>query len=338
MIISRTPFRVSLFGGGSDHPLWFKKNSGRVLSFSIDKYCYLTTRVLPPFFDHKYRIAYSQIETLSSVEKIKHPVVRECIVKYAPMFNLEIHHDGDLPARSGIGSSSAFAVGMIHALLALQNQTISRTALADLAIEMEHEILKENVGWQDQIACALGGINLIEFSPDRVWQSLPLRLGSVTEEDLISRMVLIYTGVTRSSSDVTVGLLSKLNPNDKNSPMIRVMELARDCHSLIASSGDFDLIGEMLDESWKLKKSLNNQATNSLLDDWYVKGKNAGALGGKVLGAGGGGFILYWVKRGQREEFIKKLGPATVIPFKICHEGSTIIYRGPKEEIGYRNE
>ena len=333
MIISRTPFRVSLFGGGSDHPAWFEKNGGRVLSFSIDKYCYLTTRVLPPFFDHKYRIAYSRVETVSSVEKIVHPVVRECIVKYAPMFNLEIHHDGDLPARSGIGSSSAFAVGMIHSLLALQSQSISRIALADLAIEMEHDILKENVGWQDQIACSLGGINLIEFGPNRVWQSLPIRLKSVTEEDLISRMVLIYTGVSRNSTDVTVGLLSNLKPNDKKSPMFRVMELAKECHSLIASSGDLDLIGKMLDEAWELKKSLNNQATNSLLDDWYVKGINAGALGGKVLGAGGGGFILFWVKKGERNNFIEKLGTATAVPFKICHEGATVIYRDPKGEV-----
>jgi D-glycero-alpha-D-manno-heptose-7-phosphate kinase len=275
---------------------------------------------------------------VTSVEKIVHPVVRECIKKYAPALSLEIHHDGDLPARSGIGSSSAFAVGMIHSLLALQNQSISRIALADLAIEMEHDILRENVGWQDQIACALGGINQIEFGPNGVWQSVPIRLRSVTEEDFVSRMVLIYTGVSRNSTDVTAGLLSNLRPHDEESPMRRIMELARECHSLITSSGDLDLIGEMLDESWNLKKSLNSQATNSMLDDWYIRGKNAGALGGKVLGAGGGGFILFWLKKGEREEFINKLGAATVIPFKICHEGATVIYRGAKGEIGYEND
>jgi len=327
MIITRTPFRISLFGGGTDHPIWFEKFGGRVVSLTIDKYCYISTRMLPPFFEHKYRVAYSQVETVKRVEDIQHPVVRECILKYARAYRLEIHHDGDLPARSGIGSSSAFVVGMIQSLLALQGQSISRSTLADLAIEIEHDVLKENVGWQDQIACSIGGINKIEFGSGGNWQALPIRMNSSAEEDLTSRMVLVFTGVARNSTDITAGLLANLRTLDSTELMHRVMSLASQCHSILSSAGDFDLIGEMLNESWHLKKSLNPLTTNNVLDSWYEKGKKAGALGGKVLGAGGGGFFLFWVKKGEREDFLKKIGEITYVPINLCHDGATVIYR-----------
>lgn len=326
MIITRTPYRISLFGGGSDHPAWFQKNGGRVISFSIDKYCYISTRILPPFFNHKYRVAYSKVETTKKINEIQHPVVRESVRKFAPKKHLEIHHDGDLPARSGIGSSSAFAVGMIRSLFALNNKTISRISLADLAIELEHEILRENVGWQDQIACAIGGLNRIEFGPGNNWQSTPIRLKANIEDEMLSRMVLVFTGVSRNSSDISAGLLMDLDKKEKS--MFRVMELANDCEYLLNFPGDLDLIGEMLNENWQIKKSLNLRASNNLLDDWYNRGLSAGALGGKVLGAGGGGFILYWLRADGRKEFIKKFGPATVVPFKICHDGASVIYSG----------
>ena len=325
MIITRTPFRISLFGGGSDHPAWFNQNGGRVLSFAINKYCYLTSRILPPFFEHKFRIAYSKVETTNSIDEIQHPVVRESIRKFTPRSNLEIHHDGDLPARSGIGSSSAFAVGMIHSLIALRQESISRSTLADLAIEMEHEILKENVGWQDQIACALGGVNLIDFGPGHTWQSIPIRLQPDLESNLLSRMVLVFTGVSRNSSHVSEGLL--MNLEKKSSLMLRVMDLAKECEIILRKSSDFDFIGEMLAESWALKKQINSSSSTSSLDEWYERGIRAGALGGKVLGAGGGGFMLYWVKEDEREVFCKKFGDATIVPFKICHSGSSVIYR-----------
>jgi len=337
MIITRTPYRISLFGGGTDHPAWFQEHCGRVVSFAINKFCYITTRDLPPFFDHKYRIAYSRVETVGSFEEIEHPVVRESIRRYAPKRRLEVHHDGDLPARSGIGSSSAFAVGMINSLLALQQRTVAPTALADLAIEMEHEILKENVGWQDQIACSIGGINFIEFGPERNWQSMPIRLKSSFEQELTDRMVLIFTGINRNSTDITAGLLSDLNMSRKRQHMFRVMKIASEGQVILQSSGDLDLIGEMLDESWQLKKSLNNFATNSLLDNWYERGQRAGSLGGKVLGAGGGGFILFWVKKGEREDFIKKMGPVTVVPISICHYGASVIYRGSNMGVDLLN-
>jgi len=329
MIITRTPFRISLFGGGTDHPIWFEKNGGLVVSFAIDKFCYISTRTLPPFFEHKYRVAYSQVETVKSIEEIRHPVVRECILRYAKDCYLEIHHDGDLPARSGIGSSSAFVVGMIHSLLALRRQSVSRSALADFAIEMEKEVLKENVGWQDQIACSIGGINRIEFHSDGHWQAVPIKLKPYDELDLSSRMVLIFTGVHRNSTDVTLGLLQNLESKVSNGSMRWMMTLASECHSILSSSGDFDLIGDMLDESWNLKTLLNPLSTNDLLDTWYKRGKKAGALGGKVLGAGGGGFFLYWIKKGEREEFLSRMGAVAAVPIKICHDGTSIIYRGP---------
>lgn len=337
MIITRTPFRISLFGGGTDHPRWFEENGGRVVSFAIDKFCYISTRVLPPFFKHKYRVSYSQVETVINFNNIRHPAVRECIRKYAPDYCLEIHHDGDLPARSGIGSSSAFVVGMIHSLLALQNKSISRTALADLAIEIEREALRENVGWQDQIACAIGGINKLEFGTDGNWQASPIRMKTQTEEDLTSRIVLIFTGVDRNSTDVTTGLLANVKRSASNRPMLRLMSLASECHSILSYSGNFDLIGEMLDESWQLKKSLNPLTTNYLLDSWYEKGKKAGALGAKVVGAGGGGFFMYWVKNGEREKFLHNMGAVTAVPIRICHDGTSVIYRNSSDERGKFN-
>jgi len=332
MIITRTPFRISLFGGGTDHPIWFEKNGGLVVSFAINKFCYISTRTLPPFFEHKYRVAYSQVETVKSIERIRHPVVRECILKYAKDCYLEIHHDGDLPARSGIGSSSAFVVGMIQSLLALRRESVSRSALADFAIEMEREVLKENVGWQDQIACSIGGINRIEFSSGGNWQAVPIRMKPCDELDLTSRMVLIFTGVHRFSTDVTLGLIKNLERKASSESMLRMMNLASECHSILSSSGDLDLIGEMLDESWKLKKSLNPLTSNDLLDTWYDKGRKAGALGGKILGAGGGGFFLYWVKEGEREKFLRNMGNVTAIPIKICHDGASVIYRGSDDD------
>lgn len=189
MIITKTPYRISLFGGGTDHPTWYRENGGEVISFAVDKYCYLTTRILPPFFDHKYRIAYSKVEMTKTIEEIQHPAVRGALRKYASEMSLEIHHDGDLPARSGVGSSSAFAVGLIHSLHLLKNQKISKLELAHQAIELEQIDLNENVGSQDQIACALGGINYITFGGKSEWEVEPLRLTDSQRKQVEQRTV-----------------------------------------------------------------------------------------------------------------------------------------------------
>ena len=325
MIITKTPYRISLFGGGTDHPSWYKKHGGEVISFAIDKYCYISTRILPPFFDHKYRIAYSKVETVNDFKKILHPVVREAIRKFSPNLSLEIHHDGDLPARTGIGSSSAFTVGLINSLLILQDKLISSRELANEAIELEQIDLMENVGSQDQIACTLGGMNYIEFGGNLNWEATPMVLSSNFQKSITDRIVMIYTGITRISSDIQANLLVDLGK--KLNTMQRTTELTRQCRKILEGEGDLDLIGEMLVESWSLKREMNNLAITPALDDIWEKAKSAGALGGKVLGAGGGGFCMFWVKENGREEFLNNFNLGTYVPVQISKTGSECILK-----------
>jgi D-glycero-alpha-D-manno-heptose-7-phosphate kinase len=323
MIITRTPFRVSLFGGGTDYPSWYKEHGGDVVSFTIDKYCYLTTRILPPFFDHKYRIAYSVVETSKSFTEIRHPVVREAIRKYCPNLNLEIHHDGDLPARSGVGSSSAFAVGLIHSLKLLTDQAVTPRELADEAINMEQKILQENVGSQDQVACTLGGLNHIMFDRNSDWTAKQINLSDVYKNEMEARMVLVFTGVNRISSDIQAHLFTQLH--SKVGTLNRTGQLARECQEILAREGDLDLIGEMLAESWELKRAMNSHAITPALDELWAKAIMAGAIGGKVLGAGGGGFCLFWVKENAKVDFLHKFNSGTYVPASIVDNGSTCI-------------
>lgn len=325
MIITKTPYRVSLFGGGTDYPAWYKKNGGEVISFAIDKYCYLTTRVLPPFFEHKYRIAYSLVETTRTINEIQHPAVRGALQKFAPDLSLEIHHHGDLPARSGVGSSSAFAVGIIHSLNLLKHQEYTKYELAQEAIDLEQIDLNENVGSQDQIACAFGGINYITFSGNSGWDINPVQMSDAQREMIEDRVVLVYTGVHRLSSDIQANLLA--NIKDKSKVMYRSIELAQECRNVLVKNLDLDLIGEMLVESWSLKKEMNSHAITPALEEVWLKSRQAGALGGKVLGAGGGGFCMFWVKQGGREDFLKKLDFGTHVPIKIDMKGSTCVLR-----------
>lgn len=323
MIITKTPYRISLFGGGTDYPAWYRENGGEVISFAIDKYCYLTTRILPPFFDHKYRIAYSKMEMTKTIEEIQHPAVRSALRKYCPDISLEIHHDGDLPARSGVGSSSAFAVGLIHSLSLLQKIQLSNVELADEAIYLEQVELKENVGSQDQIACAMGGLNYITFGGKTEWECEPLTINEVKKEEIEKRTVLIYTGVNRSSSDVQAHLL--VNLNKKTKTMNRTIELARECRAVLDNGDDLDLIGDMLIESWSLKKDMNSHAITPVLEEIWLNSQKAGALGGKVLGAGGGGFCMFWVGEGKREDFLRRFNFGIHVPVKISSEGSTCV-------------
>lgn len=323
MVITKTPYRISLFGGGTDHPAWYREHGGEVISFAIDKFCYLTTRILPPFFEHRYRIAYSKVEHVKSFDEIQHPAVREGIRKYSPKLALEIHHDGDLPARSGVGSSSAFAVGLIHSLTILQNQDLTNIELAEQAIILEQEILKENVGSQDQIACALGGMNYLKFGNNPEWSAQSISLTSDLKSAIEDRIVLIYSGVHRSSSDVQANLLVDLDKKGK--AMNRTINLARQCRTIIESKGDLDLIGEMLAESWFLKKEMNGHSVTPELENLWDASIKAGALGGKVLGAGGGGFCMFWVKEGGRDSFLKQFQLGTHVPVKISGEGTTCL-------------
>lgn len=323
MIITRTPYRVSMFGGGTDHPKWFNENSGSVVSFSIDKYSYITLRELPPFFSHKFRVAYSKVETTDSAEQILHPAVKGAFIKYAGELKLELHHHGDLPAQSGVGSSSAFAVGLIKSLYAINGKDIDSYRLADEAIVFEQRDLLDTVGSQDQIACAVGGINHIEFNSNNKWKINKINLDSEYIKDLESRIVLIYSGIPRFSSDISKGLLDKLET--KSELMIRTKNLADEFNELLMMEGDLSLVSEMLKESWSIKKDLNPFSITLELDNFYRSALLKGAKAGKVLGAGGGGFFLFWVDPENRASFIKKMAPLVYVPISISFEGSTRI-------------
>lgn len=323
MIITRTPYRVSMFGGGTDHPRWFNENSGSVVSFSIDKYSYITLRELPPFFSHKFRVAYSTIETTDSAEQILHPAVRKAFIKYVSGLKLELHHHGDLPAQSGIGSSSAFAVGLIKSLYAINRKDIDGYALANEAIFFEQKDLLENVGSQDQIACALGGINHIEFTSNDSWKVNKINLTRKYIKDFESRIVLIYSGIPRFSSDISKGLLDRLET--KTRLMNRTKDLAEEFNKLLMTESDLSLVSEMLKESWSIKKDLNPFSITPDLDNFYQSALLKGARAGKVLGAGGGGFFLFWVNPENRANFIENMAPLVYVPISISFEGSTRI-------------
>lgn len=294
-----------------------------MVSFAIDKFCYINIRELPPFFNHHYRVAYSKVEMTNEIDEINHPAVREGFRKFAPNLSLELHHHGDLPAQSGVGSSSAFAVGLIHSLHALRGESVSLEYLANEAIELEQKDLLETVGSQDQIACSLGGMNFIEFGPGDQWAATPLRPSSTYLAEIESHIVLLFTGISRSSSDVSKFLLENLDT--KVDMMERTRSLALKCNDIFRSESDLSQIGPMLLESWDLKKRMNPASVTPLLEEFLGRALEAGAGGGKILGAGGGGFCLFWVEPSHRDSFIQQMSPAVHVPIRISPEGSTRI-------------
>jgi D-glycero-alpha-D-manno-heptose-7-phosphate kinase len=329
MVVTKTPYRVSLFGGGTDFPQWYKDHPGKVVSFSINKYCYISAKALPKNLNYKYRISYSKTEEVNKAENISHPAVREAIKKYSPNIGLEIHHFGDLPARSGVGSSSAFAVGIINCLTKLEKKSLSKYDLANSAIDLEQNILAENVGSQDQIACAFGGLNEISFDKNR-WHLKNINLGKSTQDDIENRMVLVFTGISRSSSDISAGLISDFQ--GKNKLLEKNYRLAIEGASVLQNGKNLDYVGELLNQSWEFKKSLNPLATNSRLDQIYTHARNSGAVGGKVLGAGGGGFMLFWLKENYKVRFMEQIDKSLhVVPIKIEPKGSELIFNDDLE-------
>ena len=323
MIITRTPYRVSLFGGGTDMPIWYKKNGGEVLSFSIDKYCYLSCRILPPFFDFNYRLVYSKVETCSDIEEIVHPAIREAIRHFSQSNRLEIQHHGDLPARSGVGSSSAFAVGLINALTILEGKEKTKMQLASEAIHLEQEVIGEIVGSQDQVACSIGGINHIEFGKIGDWTAHPFLLDKARIQEIESRCFLVFTGISRNSSDISTGLVK--NIDFKADIMSRTQSLVAQAKQIFDLDDDLDGIGILLLEAWSLKRDANPLAATTHLEEFILKGLEAGALGAKVLGAGGGGFCLFWLKSNDRERFKREFNLGIEVPFKIDFTGTTIL-------------
>lgn len=324
MIITRTPFRISFFGGGTDFPVWYRDNGGAVLSTTIDKYCYINCRYLPPFFDYKHRIVYSKTECVNAIDEIQHPSVRETCRFMEIERGLELHHDGDLPARSGLGSSSAFTVGLLHALYGLNGRIVTKKRLALESIHIEQSMIRENVGSQDQVAVAFGGLNRIGFRGEKDIEVTPMTLGAGRLADFQSRLMLFFTGLTRYATDVEGGKIR--NINGKNQELKGLQRMVDEAIDILNGEGDFDDFGRMLHESWVIKKSLSEQVSTPNIDAIYARALKNGALGGKLLGAGGGGFILFYVRPEQQERLKKALSHLLHVPFRFDSLGSQIIY------------
>ena len=330
MIISRTPFRISFFGGGTDYPAWYRAHGGAVLAATIDKYCYLTCRYLPPFFEHRFRIVYSNIESCQTVAEIAHPSVRALIQHLSIERGLEIHHDGDLPARSGMGSSSAFTVGLLHALHALEGHILTKPQLAKESIYIEQEVLHETVGSQDQISAAYGGLNHITFPLDGEISVRPMTLSRERIEELNSHLMLFYTGLKRTASNIADSYVKNI---DFRKRQLRLMkDLVDEGIGILNSSQDITGFGELLRETWQAKRSLSHKVSNSRVDEIYEQSLSAGAIGGKLTGAGGGGFFLLFVPPGRKEKVREKLSKLIHVPFKFETTGSQIIFFDPEAD------
>jgi len=329
MIISRTPFRISFFGGGTDYPVWYKEHGGAVLATSINKYCYITLRYLPPFFDYRYRIVYSKTEQAQDISEIQHPSVRETL----GFMNLddrgvELHHDADLPARTGLGSSSAFTIGLLNALYALKGKMVTKRQLALEAIHIEQDRIKENVGSQDQTTAAFGGFNKIEFGGEQHIEVQPVTLNVEKIQLFQEHLMLFFTGFARTASEVA-GEQIKKTP-EKENELTRMSEMVDEAINILnGSSSDITDFGRLMHETWMIKRSLTNKITTPQIDKIYDTAIKAGALGGKLLGAGGGGFILFFVEPELQLKVKEKLKNLLYVPFKFENLGSQIIYYAP---------
>ena len=328
MIISKTPFRISLFGGGTDYPSWYRDNGGSVLATAIDKYCYISCRHLPPFFDHKHRIVYSKVESVKEIEEIQHPVVRAVLSTLGTRAGLEIHHNGDLPARSGMGSSSSFTVGLINAMNAMKGLQTSKDDLAKQAIYIEQEVLKENVGSQDQILAAFGGFNKIDFNADDSFNITPVIINKDLTCKLQDHMLLFFTGLSRYASDIAKDKIANIKNNFR--ALTQMKEMVNEGLSILHRPSDpIKDLGKLLHESWKLKRSLSTKVSTPQIDEIYETGIKAGAIGGKILGAGGGGFILFFAAPENHNKIRERLKNLVHVAFHFDNTGSKIVVYEP---------
>ena len=325
MIITKTPHRISFFGGGTDYPGWYLENGGKVLGAAIDKYCYLIVRELPPFFTHKHRIVYSSMENVNSLDEIKHPSVREVLKHLKYSKGISIHHDADIPARSGMGSSSAFTVGLLNAMYAMNEKIISKSDLGSLAIYIEQKVIKENVGSQDQIFAAHGGFNKIDFLRNGETIVSPVIMPNENIALFENRLMLFFTGLSRNASDIAEEQITNIKKNRKE--LHHMSALVDEAYNILTGPHpDFSAFGRMLNETWKLKKSLSTKITSSHIDQVYETALKNGAVGGKLLGAGGGGFMLFYAEPENQPKIKEALKDLLLIPFKFEHLGSQIIY------------
>jgi D-glycero-alpha-D-manno-heptose-7-phosphate kinase len=327
MIICRTPYRVSLFGGGTDYPGWYRRHGGAVLAATIDKYCYLTCRHLPPFFEHRIRVVYRKIEACRTLDEVSHPTVRETLRFLGVDRGVELHHDGDLPARSGMGSSSAFTVSLLNALHALKGEMATKQQLAREAIHIEQDVLGETVGSQDQVLAAHGGLRHVRFHPDGEIEVGPVVLPPGRLAELRSYLLLVYTGIARTAADVAKSYVPGLDARRRQLRMMK--DFVDEALGVLTGGVNLVPIGELLHEAWLAKRSLSPIVSNPEVDDLYDRARSAGAIGGKLTGAGGGGFLLLFAPPDRHADILAALDDRIHVPFEFDTGGSQIIFYEP---------
>ena len=324
MIITKTPFRLSFFGGGTDMESFFREYGGAVLSTTFDKYCYVTVRHLPRFFDYSTELAYSKMERVTNVDEINHPAVRNAM-KMLDMHEIRLTYEADLPARSGLGTSSSFAVGMLNAFHCLKGNYADKKKLADQAIYLERELCGEVGGWQDQIAVAYGGMNRIEFNKDGTYDVRPIIIHPERKQQLNDNLVMFFTGFTRFSSD-----MQKANSTgyaEKIKQLQQMYILVNEAETVLENKHrNLDDFGCLLDETWRLKKQTGGAISTNSIDELYEKGIGAGALGGKLLGAGGGGFLVFYVQQEKKESVMEAMKDLLYVPFRFEDSGTQVIH------------
>lgn len=328
MIITRTPFRMSFFGGGTDMEAFFKEHGGAVISTTFDKYCYVNIRHLPRFFDYTNELVYSNIERVKNIEEIQHPAIRNAM-KMLDMHELRLSYEADLPARSGLGTSSSFAVGMLNAFYALKGKYASKKKLSDDAIYLERVLCNEAGGWQDQIAAAYGGLNRINFGSSG-YTVQPIIIAPSRKEKLNANLMMFFTGFTRFSAEMQT--VNNVAAKDKTAQLKEMLQLVDEAETVLEDPmADLDDFGRMLDHTWQLKRKTGAKISTGSIDELYEKGMKAGALGGKLLGAGGGGFLLFYVQQGKQEAVRRALSDLLYVPFKFENDGSIILHYHPEE-------
>lgn len=327
MIITKTPFRMSFFGGGTDMPEFFNEGYGSVISTTFDKYVYVTVRHLPRFFDYATEVIYSKMERVKNIDEIVHPMVRNAI-KMLDMDELHIAYDADLPARSGLGTSSTFAVGLLNAFHCLKGKYASKKQLADEAIKLERKLCNEAGGWQDQIAASFGGFNRIDFKNNSYIVS-PIIISPQRKKELNDNLMLFFTGFTRFSAEIQTS--TKLTLDEKKKQLNEMLKLVDEAQDILENSNrDMNDFGRLLDKTWKLKRQTGSQISTGSIDELYDKGIKAGALGGKLLGAGGGGFLLFYVEKSKQNNVRNELKNLMEVPFEFENEGAKVIYYAPE--------
>lgn len=332
MIISKTPHRISFFGGGTDYPAYYLKHGGKVLGVAIDKYCYLSVRKLPPFFDFKHRIVYSKIENVKDINEVLHPSVRETLKYLKVPYGISIHHDGDIPARSGMGSSSAFTIGLLNTMYALEGKRVSKDELAQKAIHIEQNLIKENVGSQDQTFAAHGGLNLINFLTNGEIVVEPIIMKPERLANFERKFMLYFTGFSRIASEVAGDKIKNIPKNEDN--LFQMKDMVNEAYKILVSSRrDLREFGELLNETWKLKKTLSDKVTTPGIDEIYEIAIKNGAIGGKLCGAGGGGFMVFYVEPKSQSKVKKALRNYLYVPFNFDFDGSKIIVYQPGRGI-----